>query len=372
MLTAEMERQPYRTQVPAVARAVQALEHLAAASEPLSLSNLSRALGVGPSSLLAILTTLRSFGLVTRGGGRDGRYRPGPGLAALGAAAAQRLEPLHLFDALAADLVEQVGETVLLWVQQADSLVLAATREGTQPLRYVPPLGDPPRLPDSLWSTSADALVEGELQPGVWLVGMALAGADPEEGALLAIVGPASRLRAETQARRALAAAVESASGSAGLAAGPIGARELDGFLQQGLVASLAYLSDDGYPATVPLWYAWDGASFWLLSDAGAEWAKHVRRNPRVSLAISESTPPLRRVLARGPLLAVDDPDGRLRQSVDARLTARYARLAGRHLAGQPRALLRLSPQHLIAWRGLLHAPAAGGPHVNNAERASA
>src|SRR5919205_2544715 len=171
--TARVQRQPYRAQAPAV----QALEHLAAASEPLSLSSLSRALGVGPSSLLAILTTLRSFGLVTRGA-RDGRYRPGPGLAALGAAAAQRLEPLHLFDALAADLVEQVGETVLLWVQQADSLVLAATREGTQPLRYVPPLGDPPRLPASLWSTSADMVVEGELERGVWLLGMALAAAD--------------------------------------------------------------------------------------------------------------------------------------------------------------------------------------------------
>jgi IclR helix-turn-helix domain/Pyridoxamine 5'-phosphate oxidase len=374
MLRAESmtsERQPYRAQVPAVARAVQALEHLAAASQPLSLSSLSRALSVGPSSLLAILTTLRSFGLVTRGA-RDGRYRPGPGLTALGAAAAQRLEPLHLFDALAADLVEQVGETVLLWVQQGDGLVLAATREGTQALRYVPPLGaspgDPPRLLAALQSTSTDTVVEGELQPGVWLLGMALPGPEPDRGALLAIVGPASRLRTDPVARRALMAAVESASGTAGLAAGPISARELDGFLQQAFVASLAYLSDDGYPATVPLWYDWDAGAFWLLPDPGAEWANHVRRNPRVSLAISESTPPLRRVLARGPLTAVDDPDSRLCQAVEARLAARYARLeaarhlTGRYFAGQPRTLLRLAPQRLIAWRGLLHAPASHDP----------
>ena len=375
-----VQRPPYRAQVPAVARAVQALEHLAAADQPVSLSSLSRALEVGPSSLLAILTTLRSFGLVTRGA-RDGRYRPGPGLAALGAAAAQRLQPLHLFDALATDLVEQVGETVLLWVQQGDSLVLAATREGTQALRYVPPLGAaagagaPPRLPASFWSRSTSSvsgageepLVEGELQPGVWLLGTALPGAEPDQAALLAIVGPAFRLRAHAAARRALMTAVESGSGTAGLAAGPIGARELDGFLQQALVASLAYLSDDGYPATVPLWYDWDGAAFWLLPDPGAEWANHVRRNPRVSLAISESTPPLRRVLARGPLVAVDDPDGRLRQRVEARLAARYARLqAARHLR-QPRGLLRLVPQRLIAWRGLLHAPS---PDAQREEKA--
>ena len=91
----------YHARVPAVARAVEALEHLAAAQQPLSLSALSRAIAVGPSSLLAILTTLRSAGLVSRSA-RDGRYLPGPGLVALGTAAAQRLEPLHTFDMLAA------------------------------------------------------------------------------------------------------------------------------------------------------------------------------------------------------------------------------------------------------------------------------
>src|SRR5258707_15573586 len=99
--------------VPAVARAVQALEHLAAAQQPLSLSALGRAISVGPSSLLAILTTLRGAGLVSRSP-HDGRYLPGPGLVALGTAAAQRLEPLHAFDLLAADLVDRLGEPVLL------------------------------------------------------------------------------------------------------------------------------------------------------------------------------------------------------------------------------------------------------------------
>src|SRR4030088_2591250 len=130
----------YRSCVPAVARAVQALEHLAAPQQPLSLSALSRAIDVGPSSLLAILTTLRGVGLVSRSP-RDGRYAPGPGLVALGTAAAQRLEPLQTFDLLAADLVDRLGETVVLWIQQGDGLAMAAARDGTQPLRYVAPLG---------------------------------------------------------------------------------------------------------------------------------------------------------------------------------------------------------------------------------------
>ena len=46
MLHCEMERPTYQQHVPSVARAVQALERLAAAGQPLSLSTLSRALEI--------------------------------------------------------------------------------------------------------------------------------------------------------------------------------------------------------------------------------------------------------------------------------------------------------------------------------------
>jgi IclR helix-turn-helix domain/Pyridoxamine 5'-phosphate oxidase len=342
---------PYHARVPAVARAIQALEHLAAAQQPLSLSALSRAIAVGPSSLLAILTTLRAAGLVRRSPA-DGRYLPGPGLVPLGAAAAQRLEPLPTFDLLAADLVDRLGETVLLWIQQGDGLAMAAARDGSRALRYVPPLGL--RLPSSGWvRRTEDGVAEGELEPGVWMLAASL-----DERALLAVVGPAARLQgaARTGAREALRELVSGEGVWAG--SGPIEPRELDTFLSQALVASLSYLSNDGYPASVPLWYDWDGQAFWLVPSPAAEWAEHVRRNPRVSLAVSESTPPLRRVLARGPIQVAEDIDGSQWRSVEGRLAARYARLdAARMLegrSGQPRALLRLAPERLIAWRGLL------------------
>src|SRR6266542_4280566 len=351
MLRSEMERPAYQSSVPAVARAVKALERLASTQQPLSLSTLARMLEVGPSSLLAILTTLRTAGLVSRSL-RDGRYTPGPGLVALGNAAAQRLEPLQTFDALAADLVEQLGETVLLWVHQGDGLALAAAREGQQPLRYVPPLGL--RLLSGGWASQADGgVVEGELEPGVWMVAASL-----DERSVLSIVGPSARLRGAHGAatRRALQAIAD--GDSAWGSSGPILATELNAFLDQALVASLSYLSRDGYPASVPLWYDWDGSAFWLVPSPGAEWAEHVRRNPRVSLAVSESTPPLGRVLARGPILPAEDPDASKWRSVEGRLAARYARLDAAQLlagrSGQPRILLRLVPEGLIAWRGLV------------------
>ena len=179
-----------------------------------------------------------------------------------------------------------------------------------------------------------------------------------DDYALLGVVGPTARLRgvAGVPARSALRglAGDESAWGPSG----PIERGELDTFLSEALVASLSYLSSDGYPASVPLWYDWDGSAFWLVPSPGAEWAEHVRRNPRISLAISESTPPLRRVLARGPALAVEDADARRWRSLEDSLAARYARLdAGRVLGSRPsaeRVLLKLVPERLIAWRGLV------------------
>lgn len=356
----------YQDQVPAVARAVRVLERLAAACESRSLADLAREVEIGPSSLLAILTTLRHAGLVTRTDG--GQYQVGPGLAALGQAAASRLRACERFAAIADQLVASTGETVLLWLRHDDSFVLAAAREGTQPLRYVPRAGLRLPIPATCLSGLSELapLGEEELLPGVWSVATLLpAGAD--ERACLALAGPRDRL-ASPEVRAALAAACQASDGS-GLAlpsafaavtrSGPIDGGELDDFLGQGLVATLSYLADDGYPTTVPLWYAWDGASFWLASRPGSEWAEHIRLDPRVSLAVSESTPPLRRVLARGRLVEVADPGGARWAEIEGRLAARYAGFdAAREpaTAGRGR-LLQLKPERLIAWRGLLRHP---------------
>jgi DNA-binding transcriptional ArsR family regulator len=229
---------PYAQEVPAVRRAVRVLDFLASAPEPLSLSGIGRALDISPSSLLAILTTLRRLGLVTRF--EPGRlYAVAPGLACLGTAAERQLKHLGM---------------------------------------------------------------EAAAAPTDWPL------------------------------------------------AGPIEPAELDAFLEQDLVATLSYLSEEGYPTTVPLWYVWDRAAFWLVARPGSEWARHVRRDPRVSLAISESAPPLRRVLARGRLEPVDNLAGPRWAGLRARLAARYAGLAADPRGG----LFRLTPDHMIAWRGLL------------------
>ncbi len=388
----------YQDEVPAVARAVRLLERLAVADDSQSLADLARELSVGPSSLLAILTTLRHAGLVVRDA--TGRYEVGPGLTALGNAAACKQRACERFAVVAGQLVEAFGETALLWMRQDDGYVLAAAREGTQPLRFVPTPGR--RLHGSETRLSLldeqTALVEEELLPGVWTVA-ALLPAGPDEVACIAVAGPRERVSVAAVKTALLAiglshlgvppvpesigsrpfssaapqaselvpvsaplpqqAAIRQAVGAWGAAAGPIDDRELDAFLRQSLVATLSYLADDGYPATVPLWYAWDGAAFWLASRPGSEWAEHVLLEPRVSLAVSESSAPLRRVIARGQLVEVDDPRGTRWSEIESQLAARYAGFdAVREPAAAGRGrLLKLEPERLIAWRGLLRHP---------------
>ena len=365
-------RPPYAQQVPAVRRAAQVLECLAAAGEPLSLAALSRGLGVGASSLLAILTTLRGRGLVARSEA-DGRYEPGPGLAALGAAARRRLAPMQVFQRIAGRLAGRVGDTVVLWVRHEAAFVLAAAEEGSHPLRFVPPLGlqvtvGNPVLARLLTAVDRAQVVDGELQLGVWMQAIGLPSLASREEVAIAIAGPPSRLQgaAGAEARRALVEAIDEVAGrsSGPLAnwehAGPIGPAELDAFLRQALVTNLSYVSDDGYPATVPLWYVWDGIAFWLAPRPGSEWAEHVRVDPRVSLAVSESSVPLRRVLVRGRVEQVEDPSGTKWRDIELQLAERYSAFdAARQPAGpsQRRAPLRLVPEQLIAWRGLLRHP---------------
>jgi hypothetical protein len=251
---------------------------------------------------------------------------------------------------------------------------LAAAREGTLPLRYVPTPGARRNTGESALTRLARGaeIAEEELLPGVWSVAVALAAPRERCFAVLALAGPPDRLRAPAihsallaLAERPIDASIATRESSPRLAAGqwglagPIDAAELDDFLHQSLVATLSYLADDGYPATVPLWYAWDGSAFWLAPRPGSEWAEHVRLSPRVSLAVSESVPPLRRVLARGQVAEDDDPAGERIAAVEAQLVERYAGFdAARepHLSGRRR-LLRLEPEHLIAWRGLLRHP---------------
>lgn len=68
---------------------------------------------------------------------------------------------------------------------------------------------------------------------------------------------------------------------------------EIDDFLSGRWVARLATIGPDGYPHVSPLWYYWDGRCVYLALTHTRKPCRHLRRNPRCSVAIDMDDRPL-------------------------------------------------------------------------------
>jgi PPOX class probable F420-dependent enzyme len=85
----------------------------------------------------------------------------------------------------------------------------------------------------------------------------------------------------------------------------------LGDFLLQPWLATLATYRKDGTVLLSPVWWIWDGEAFQISVDDGDWKEKHVRRNPRISLCISEEESyPGRALEASGLVTLIADPEG--------------------------------------------------------------
>jgi Pyridoxamine 5'-phosphate oxidase len=81
---------------------------------------------------------------------------------------------------------------------------------------------------------------------------------------------------------------------------------EMNEFLAGPWLARVACLKPDGAPYVVPLWYHWDGESFWVVGRKRSEWAHYLVADPRVSLVVDEPEPPIRKVICEGTAVIVE------------------------------------------------------------------
>jgi PPOX class probable F420-dependent enzyme len=124
---------------------------------------------------------------------------------------------------------------------------------------------------------------------------------------------------------------------------------DLGDLLEQRLVAVLATYRRDGGVLLSPVWHEWREGGFDLATGAGDVKVRHLRRDPRASIAVYEQVPPYRGVelRARARLVAEGAHD------VARRLAVRYlgdeqgeAYVAG----GGDDVVIRLEPGELRAW----------------------
>ena len=63
---------------------------------------------------------------------------------------------------------------------------------------------------------------------------------------------------------------------------------EMDAFLAGPWLARVACLKPDGAPYVVPLWYHWDGDSFFVVGRKRSQWVQHLKADDRCAICIEE------------------------------------------------------------------------------------
>jgi len=70
--------------------------------------------------------------------------------------------------------------------------------------------------------------------------------------------------------------------------------------LHSKIPARFAYISTDGTPRVVPIWFHWNGREIVMATPPKAPKLKALAKNPRVSLTIDDNTFPHKVLLIRG------------------------------------------------------------------------
>lgn len=128
---------------------------------------------------------------------------------------------------------------------------------------------------------------------------------------------------------------------------------ELHEFLTQTRIfVKIGTIGPDGWPAVSPVWYEYDGESFWLITKELTGFYQNMRRDPRVTLCIDNPEPPYKRVLVRGRAEFVEGDW----VEMGRRMVIRYLGPPGldyfEATLELPRALVRIRPESVSTWNG--------------------
>jgi PPOX class probable F420-dependent enzyme len=125
---------------------------------------------------------------------------------------------------------------------------------------------------------------------------------------------------------------------------------DLGGFLDERRVAVLATLRRDGTVLLSPVWHEWRDGGFNVWVGADDVKVRHLRRDPRATIVVAESDPPLRGIEVRNTVELIQN--GALETAVAIatryigaeKASAYVGSASGEHL------IVRLRPGDLRIW----------------------
>jgi nitroimidazol reductase NimA-like FMN-containing flavoprotein (pyridoxamine 5'-phosphate oxidase superfamily) len=142
-----------------------------------------------------------------------------------------------------------------------------------------------------------------------------------------------------------------------------MGSAEVRRYLNEPLLARLA-TNDGGWPHVVPVWFEFDGESFWVPAQAKTTKVEHIRRDKRVGLVVDTYAEPIskfnvKQVIVKGEAELVRD--SKLETNPSA---SRTISIYGRYLGKTPettdlvarllkidRYLIKIKPVRIVATR---------------------
>lgn len=125
---------------------------------------------------------------------------------------------------------------------------------------------------------------------------------------------------------------------------------DLGDLLAQPLVAVLATLRHDGSVLLSPVWHEWRGGAFHVWVGMRDVKARHLRRDPRASIVVAESAPPLRGIEVRGSARLVERGAVEAAVAIASRYIGEERGAAYVASAGGDPVIARIAPGDLRAW----------------------
>ena len=125
---------------------------------------------------------------------------------------------------------------------------------------------------------------------------------------------------------------------------------DLGGFLDEPLVAVLATLRSDGSVLLSPVWHEWRDGAFNVWVEATNVKARHLRRDPRATIVVAESNPPLRGVEVRGSARFVEDNVTEIARRIATRYIGEEEAVAYVEAFSGGDVIVRIEPGDIRVW----------------------
>jgi PPOX class probable F420-dependent enzyme len=126
---------------------------------------------------------------------------------------------------------------------------------------------------------------------------------------------------------------------------------EVDAFLNEPLLATLATNRKDGSVLLSPVWHEWSKGGFSVVLGADDVKTRHLRRDPRATLVVAQQGPPYAgaEVRTEASFADIDGHELILRMAVRY-LGESFGKAYADSTAGSPQVVVRFEPGRLRIW----------------------